>query len=203
MSIQHELLASIRIRPRTITELTKELQLTRTAVKHQLNKLLREGLVVEGEMRRSDKAGKPAREYKSSPGSEDANSSAYVPFIVGLLETLPDHLDRKERKNLFETIGGNMARHAGLPDKAGDRDRLNDAIDLVNSLGATAELVENNDELIITNMSCPLAKAVRQEPCVCDAVASFFTKATGLKIRAECTYGEMLVCRYKINSKKH
>lgn len=202
MSIQKELLASIRTQPRTISELSELLNLTRTAVKHQLNKLLQDGLVVEGDMRRMEKAGKPAREFKIAPGSEDANSSAYIPFIVGLLETLPNHLEKQDRVKLFETIGRNMASHAGLPEKESVKERLKDAINLVNTLGASAELVEEDSQLMIKNMSCPLASAVREEPCVCDAVASFFSKATGLNVRAECSYGEMLVCRYKIKSKQ-
>lgn len=198
MTLRDNLVASLRQKPCTITELTKELEVTRTAVKHQLNWLLEHGLIRKGEIRRNEKAGKPAREYEIAPGSEDAASSAYAPFIVGLLEQLPEHLDRKQRKKLFESVGRNMAQHVGLP-KADERDeRLKDAIALVNSLGATAELIENDEEILVKNHTCPLAKAVRQEPCVCDAVAAFFTAATGAKIKANCSYGEMLICQYRL-----
>ncbi len=202
MNTKDNLLKSLREKPRTISELAGELGITRNAIKLQVDQLMASGTIEKGTLRRAATAGKPAQEYKVAPGTEDNSSTAYVPFIQSLLETLPDHLDRKQRKKLLETVGRHMARQVGFSGNGTLEAKLKEAIAVVNSLGATATLIDDGNEIWVKNMSCPLASAVRKEPCVCDAVAAFFTEATNTKVKADCCHGEMLICQYRVEGAK-
>lgn len=205
MTTREKILLLLREHPKTISELTEKLNLARNAIAVQMDRLSAEGIVLKGEIRQNVTAGKPAREYMIAPGTEDSGSSAYMPFVASLLKNLPNHLDKKQRKQLLENVGRDMAIGAGIshqPDHSNMGDlhqRIEIAIATVNQLGATAELIEEDKQLTIRNVSCPLATAVRREPCVCDAVAAFFTEATGAKTKADCLYGENLTCRYVIS----
>lgn len=200
MTTKDKILKTLREKPKTISELAKELGVARTAITTQLDRLVADDLIQKGIMRTSSSAGKPAQEYKTVPGTEDAGSSAYLPFVKTLLDSLPDHLDAKQRKTLLEGVGRNMAENAGLNGNKNQslEQKIEAAIAIVNHLGATAELIDNDKEIIVRNITCPLASAVRSEPCVCDAVAAFFAKATGAKTKAACERGEDLICRYVI-----
>lgn len=202
MTTKDKILKTLRESPKTISELANGFGLARTAITTQLDRLVSEGLIEKGIMRPSNGAGKPAQEYKTVSGTEDVGSSAYLPFVKTLLEHLPDHLDQKERKNLLEVVGKDMAEKSGLNGSEENNksleEKIKDAIEIVNDLGATAELIDGEKEIIVRNITCPLASAVRSEPCVCDAVAAFFQEATGSKTHAACERGENLVCRYII-----
>lgn len=203
MTTKAKILKLLREQPRTISELALKLNLARNAISVQIDRLIVDEVVRKGEIRQSETAGKPAREYMVVPGTEDQGSSAYQPFVQSLLKTLPEHLDQKQRKTLLENVGRNMAKDVGFPNEGKLKQRIESAVAVVNQLGATAELEEEKSNIIVKNISCPLASAVRSEPCVCDAVAAFFTEATGAKTRADCQYGENLVCRYVISKKTH
>ena len=202
MTTKDKILKILRENPHTVTELTKKLGLARTAITTQLDRLTSDGLIEKGIMRSNNGAGKPAQEYKVVRGTEDYASSAYLPFVQTLLEHLPSHLDQKERRKFLKAVGKNMATKAGLHGKAEKNKSLEEkieaAIEIVNELGATAKLIDTGDEILVRNITCPLASAVRSEPCVCDAVAAFFEEATGSKTKAACDRGENLVCRYLI-----
>ena len=198
MTTRENLLTILRENPRTITELSNDLGLARNAVTIQLDRLVREGIVLKGEMRPAQSAGKPAQEYQIAPGTEDLYSTAYVPFISSFLEILPEHLSLQERKALLEKVGKHMAEHANINQNLPFEEKLQLALAIVNELGATAELIEEDDHYIVRNMTCPLASAVRKEPCVCHSVAAFFQAATGSKTTAGCQIGEQLICRYII-----
>ena len=47
-------------------------------------------------------------------------------------------------------------------------------------LGASTEVVEQPGGVLVRNYSCPVASAVRTEPCVCRALAAFFSEASPL-----------------------
>lgn len=202
MTTKDKILKTLRENPRTISELAKEFGLARTAITTQIDRLTSDGLIEKGIMRSNNGAGKPAQEYKTVAGTEDFGSSAYLPFVQTLLEHLPSRLDQKDRKKLLEAVGKNMAAKAGLQGKKKTdkslEEKIEAAIAIVNELGATAKLIDSGDEILVRNITCPLASAVRSEPCVCDAVAAFFEEATGSKTKAACERGEKLVCRYLI-----
>ena len=202
MTTKDKILQSIRETPKTVTELVQEFGLARTAITTQLDRLLNERLVEKGDMKSAQGAGKPAQVFKVVAGTEDAGSSAYLPFVVSLLENLPDHLDKAERKKMLEKVGRHMANGAGFKnEQKNDKpliEKIEDAIAVVNELGASAELIDQGDEILVRNITCPLASAVRSEPCVCNAVAAFFSEATGSKTKAACERGENLICRYII-----
>ena len=198
MTTRENLLSILRENPKTITELSNDLGLARNAVTLQLDRLVREGIVLKGDIRQGGSAGKPAQEYTIAPGTEDLYSTAYVPFITSFLEILPDHLSQQERQTLLEKVGQHMADHANINPNLSFYEKLQQALAIVNELGATAELIEEEDQYIVRNMTCPLASAVRKEPCVCHCVAAFFQAATGSKTSAGCHIGEKLICRYLI-----
>jgi predicted ArsR family transcriptional regulator len=202
MTTKDKILKTLRESPKTISELANDFGLARTAITTQIDRLVSESLIEKGVIRPSNGAGKPAQEYKTVSGTEDVGSKAYLPFVKTLLAHLPDNLDQKERKHLLQVVGKDMAAKAGLKGREKNNksleEKIEDAIEIVNDLGATAELIDSDKEIIVRNITCPLATAVRSEPCVCDAVAAFFQEATGSKTKAACERGENLICRYLI-----
>ncbi len=189
----------MRSEPRTLSELASELSITRNAVVVQVNQLLNEGIIRQGRQRRAATAGKPAYEYEAAPGSEDHASAAYQPFATALLSTLRRKLPDRTLTNVLRQTGLEIAQNAPIPANGTFNQKLNAAIGIVNSLGASAEVTQHSSgKLIVRNHACPFATAVRQDACVCRAAAAFFEGATGRKVRAACIRKDLLTCQYII-----
>ncbi len=200
MTTRDHILSLLRRGNLTTTELARRLEVSRNAVVVPLGQLVSEGLVRRATVRRSGRAGKPAHEFEVVPGHEDRVSTAYRPLALLLLETLPVHMDRAEIEALMLDVGREMARHAAPADNKSFADRLAAARRVVDDLGAATELISDDDRTIVVSHSCPLAAAVRKEPCVCRAVAAFFEAATGQKTVERCIRKGKLTCRFEIEA---
>ena len=66
------------------------------------------------ETRRSAGAGKPPVVYRAAEGSEDANSCAYRPFLLSLLNVLRERLGERAMGELLEETGRHLARSVGF-----------------------------------------------------------------------------------------
>ena len=200
MTTRDDILSQLRRGNLTTAELAKRLGLSRNAVVLPLGQLESEGLVRRAALRRSGQAGKPAHEFEIVPGHEDTVSSAYRPFTELLLTVLPRHQTSDDIEKLMLDVGREMARHIPSNGEKTFDDRLATARAVVDDLGAATELTVDGDHVLIQSRSCPLATAVRKEPCVCKAVAAFFEAATGQKTYERCIRKDKLTCRFEIEA---
>ena len=197
MSTRADILTALRREALTIRELAGRLQLTRNAIVLAVQQLTGEGLVA-GRPRKEKRAGKPALEYLAVPGREDVASKAYPPFAELLIEVLSEELDPEQLTRLMHRVGRKMTERLGgnrSPNVAG---RLDAAVAFVNRLGAEATVAATGHGLTVQSFSCPLARAVRKQPCVCEAMAAFFAAATGATVRSCCDRTDKLICRFDV-----
>lgn len=197
MSTKSDILRLLRREALTIRELADRLDVARNAVVLALQPLTADGLVA-GRPRKEKRAGKPALEYTIVPGREDAGSAAYPAFAELLLKTLPEHLSRDQLDQIMRDIGRRMASHLAVDDGAAFDERLQAAIAFVDELGADATVSSGSEGVKVQSFSCPLGRAVRQQPCVCQAMAAFFAEATGGRVEQTCQHGDKLVCQFEI-----
>ena len=184
----------------TVSQLCERLGITRNAVNVQLRLLEVHGLVRPSASRPRGAVGKPAVLYEAAPGSEDLSSKAYQVFLPGLLAVLKDRLDPAMLGEVLDELGRQLARAAGLGSPADFDSGLAAAMSAADALGASTEAVAQDGGLLVRNYSCPLGSAVRQEACVCRAMASFFSEATGREVSERCERGERLVCQYFVKA---
>lgn len=199
MSTRAEILSLLRRAPLTVAELARRLDVTRNAVIVPLRQLEADGLV-EGQERRDKRVGKPAVEYRSVPGHEDETSLAYPTFAELLVEALPRHLSRDQIQEAMTRIGAKLATQLanGNQSEASFSERLKAATDFADKMGAETVVEATEAGAVVRSYSCPLGRAVRQEPCVCSVIAAFFTDATGRRVVEQCDRGETLVCKFVI-----
>jgi len=199
ISAKNKVLTQLRKRSGTIAELAEACDVTRNAVNVQILQLISEGLVRKGRMRRPGGAGKPSQEFDMVWSEADRGSLAYRPFAATLLAVLGETIEPDVLSQVLEETGRAMARDAGLGEAGNFDRRLARAVEVVNSLGACAEVVEAPDgSLSVTNHCCPFATAVRADSCVCKAAAAFFSEATGRRVVERCARRDKLVCEYVV-----
>lgn len=199
MATRDDILTLLRRETLTINELAQRLGLARNAIVLPVQQLEADGVVV-GSTRKEKRAGKPALEYGLAQGTEDVASSAYPPFAELLMEALPAHLTRRQIADLMESVGQRMAGKLNTANTVDFDERLKAATDFVDELGA-ATLVERSETgAIVRSFSCPLGRAVRREPCVCEAVSAFFATVTGARVEQRCKHADRLECRFLVEA---
>lgn len=197
MSTRADILTILRREALTIRELADRLQVARNAIVLSIQQLTSDSLVA-GRPRKEKRAGKPALEYLAVPGREDVASQAYRPFAELLLEALPDHLSPDQLEQLMRSVGRKMSARLGADQRTAFAERLDAAIKFVNELGAEAIVTASEHGVVVQSYSCPLARAVRKQPCVCQAMATFFAETTGAAVQQRCDRGDKLVCQFEI-----
>ena len=183
----------------TIPELAAELGISRNSTHLQVRKLEAAGVVEKLELQRSSSAGKPAYQYRTAVGGEDVHSSAYKPVLDSLVRTICEDFSEQDRLVLFENAGRSMARANGLQPGADNTESIQKAVDVVNSLGAMAEITTEGKTSYVNCYSCPVATMVHHEPLTCTMVAAFFSEATDRKVSVLCKKNGTVVCGFEIS----
>jgi predicted ArsR family transcriptional regulator len=198
VSTKNDVLSAVQREPLTVVQVCERLAVRRNAINVQLKQLEAEGLVRRRKPLQTGTPGKPAIVYEAAAGSEDAASGAYKGFLLGLLAELQDQLDADQLAGVLEATGRRLAREAGLPATADFDNNLAEAMATADSLGASTEAVPDGTAIMVRNYSCPVAGAVRETPCVCKALAAFFSEATGRPASEHCLREGRLICQYRI-----
>ncbi|ODP35637.1 metalloregulator ArsR/SmtB family transcription factor [Pandoraea sp. ISTKB] len=207
MTTRNDILGLLQRESLTVLQLCERLGVTRNAINVQLKVLEAEGTVRRAKSVQSGGPGKPAIVYEAAPGTEDLGSSAYPAFLAGLLSVLDANLDPETLNRILETTGRRLAQEAGLTkpvvstngETAFER-RLAAAMAAADALGASTQAVPVDGGIMVRNYSCPLGGVTRDKPCVCRALAAFFSEATGRPASEHCIREERLICQYLIES---
>jgi predicted ArsR family transcriptional regulator len=198
-STRGRIVSLLRRRQRTVEELAAELGVTDNAVRAQLGALERDGLVRAAGSRKPPAAGKPAVLYDVPLEADALFSRAYAPMFTSLVTTLAEQMEGPELTAVLVEAGKRLA--AAYPSPVGDRERrLAAAGEVMQSLGAQVELIDNGNGVTLRGSSCPLAVAVEKRHEVCIAMQAFLEAMLGEPLMQCCEYEERPRCCFKMDS---
>ena len=198
VSTKSDILQLLQREPLTVVQLCEHLAVTRNAVIVQLKQLESESLVRRSKIRPPNTVGKPPVVFEAAPGSEDVTSTAYQVLLTQLLATLKDRYNADELGEVLEQTGRQLAQRAGLANPATFDSGLRSAMAAADALGASTEAVAQEGGVMVRNFTCPVGSVVREEQCVCRAMAAFFSEATGMPASEQCLREDRLICQYFI-----
>ena len=192
-----EIVELLRKGEMTIDELASALGVTRTAVRAQLARQLRDGFVEERGTRRS--ASKPARLYGLTTDAGLLLSRAYVPILTELLHVLARRLSRAEFDVLMHEVGKGLVPPTGRPPKS-LADRITGAQELLGSFGALTEVSESEGSYTILGYGCPLAAVTADHPEACRTLEALIGELVGAPTVAACERYERKSCCFEIKA---
>lgn len=182
-------------RQHTIETLAERLEITHNAVRAQIALLQREGIVeMQGEVKGTRR---PAALYGIVVGADVHFSKAYPEVLSHLVKVLSRRVPTKEFKTIMKDVGKDIADSMPLP--AGSaRERIAGALNVLKSLGAHADVSEEDGKFVITGHGCPISRAVTADIRSCLAMESFLNRLTGLPVTEHCNHSERPSCRFEI-----
>jgi predicted ArsR family transcriptional regulator len=180
---------------KTVDELASSLGVTKNAVRAQIALLERDGMVeVQGEQKGRRR---PAVIYGLAAGTDTHFSQAYPTVLSGVVRTLADRLKPKQLEDILRETGRRIADT--LPPLTGNpRERVEGAVRFLGTLGAIAEVIEEDGKLVIKGHGCPIAKAVQADGRSCLAMESLLAQLTGLTVQERCDHGARPGCRFEV-----
>jgi predicted ArsR family transcriptional regulator len=181
---------------RTVAELGEALKLTPNAVRMQLTRLERDGVVEQAGQRGGFR--KPHLLYRLSPQADGLFPKAYSLVLGHLLATIAGR-HPEEAKHLLEEVGRRIA--AAHPAPSDPQQRLAFAMNLLSELGAVAELQQDaQGRAIIQGQRCPLGEIVGDHPELCQALETLIAQLLGESVCECCDRSDPPHCRFIVGA---
>src|SRR4030095_6542916 len=181
-STRGRLVTLLRGTTKTVNELAEELQLTDNAVRAHLLSLERDGLFRQGGIQRGTR--KPHFAYELTEEAEHLFPKAYDALLNQLIAVLKGRLTPLALEEVLREVGRSLAGAQAASQKNGDREnRRGRALAALEAIGGAARVEKDNEKLVISSESCPLATAVAAHPEVCRLAGNLLSAIIGGEIR--------------------
>jgi predicted ArsR family transcriptional regulator len=192
-----KILVTLCWKRQTVSELAEGLGLTDNAVRAQLERLERDGLVAKAGSRRGVR--KPHVEYELTAEALTRFPKAYGTVLVHVVSVLRDRLRAGgSRGILLEAARRLLDQHLGRLRGRSPRQRLAAAIDKLNGAGLGIDVSERSGKTVIRSCSCPIASVTAVHPEVCALFATVLGEVLGADVSESCVKGGSPRCYFEL-----
>ena len=198
-STRGQIVTILRGSPSTVDELATKLELTDNAVRAHLSTLERDGLVRQSGIRRG--ARKPHFTYALTEEADRLFPKAYDALLNQLIAVLKTRLNPGEIEDVLREVGRAIASETPSGPDATLRSRVQRALTVLEAIGGSAEIEEEDDKIVIRGNGCPLAAAVNVHPEVCRLAETLVGEIVKAPVVEKCDRESRPQCRFEIDAK--
>lgn len=168
-STRQEILNILREeRQATVEDLAERLDLTPMTIRHHLNVLQAQNLVVANKVRRSKRVGRPRLVYILTDAADDLFPHAYGELARHLLSEVKDLVSEEETDAIFRRMAERVAGEAPPPEEGQSfEDRLEQVSEFLEEQGFLSHWEKTDEGYILTNVNCPYRQVSRHHGEVC------------------------------------
>ena len=185
----------------SVEELAEAVGLSSMAVRHHLNVLCGENLVVTSSMRRKKHPGRPQQLYTLDESATDLFSEDYYHLAEYLLDEVKATLGTAGLDELLSRIAARMVAEAPPPDPSqSPEERLDQVVQLMDDKGFTTRWGGDSNDYVIRVLTCPYRQVARVHHEVCRLDKKIIKDMLSVEpVRLTCmAYGDEN-CTYRIN----
>jgi predicted ArsR family transcriptional regulator len=180
-----------------VNDLAGALGLTDNAVRANLARLERDGLVQPAGSRASVR--KPESVYDITPEAERLFAKAYAPALATLLAVMEAGLDESELDSQLREAGRRLAApHLPSLSRLPFPQRAQKALQILEDLGGLADLEDRDGRLYVRGFGCPFSQVVAAHPKVCLVAQVLVGELLGRQVQEQCQRGERSRCCFVI-----
>ncbi|MFN2225404.1 MAG: helix-turn-helix transcriptional regulator [Anaerolineae bacterium] len=168
-STRQEILSILREEKQaTVDDLADRLELTPMTIRHHLNVLQAQNLVMASKVRRSKKVGRPRLVYTLTDAADELFPSGYGELARRLVGEVKETMGVEETRALFRRIAADLASEAPPPEKGQSfEDRLDQVSDFLKEQGFLSRWEKTEEGYVLTNINCPYRRISREHGEVC------------------------------------
>jgi predicted ArsR family transcriptional regulator len=152
----------------TVEDLAQRLELTPMTIRHHLNVLQAQNLVVAAKVRRSQKVGRPRLVYTLTETADDLFPHNYANLARHLVSEVKETVGKEEAKDILRRVADRIAQEAPLPVEGQDfEQRLTQVVDFMGDQGFIARWDKTDEGYVLTNINCPYRHVSREHGELC------------------------------------
>jgi len=184
-STRQEILEILRVeRQATVEDLASRLKLTPMTIRHHLNVLQAQNLVMATQVRRSQKVGRPRLIYTLTDAADDLFPQSYGELARHLVSEIKGKMNPQEVRSIFARIGERIAAEAPPPVPGQSFDeRLDQITDFLNRQGFLFRWEKTDEGYALINLNCPYRQVTKDHAEVCGMDTVLITRLLGVDIR--------------------
>lgn len=155
-------------RQATVEDLAQRLELTPMTIRHHLNVLQAQNLVIASKVRRSKKVGRPRLVYTLTDAADELFPQSYGVLARHLVSEVKETMGEEEAEAILRRVAERVAREAPPPALGQSfEERLTDVVEFMEELGFISRWEKTEDGYVITNINCPYRHVSREHTEVC------------------------------------
>ena len=194
---REEIIRLLRRAKQSVNDLAKALRLTDNAVRANIARLERDGLVTEAGVRPSVR--KPEIVYDITPQAERLFAKAYAPVLATVLDVMESGLDERQLDAQLREVGRRLAApHLPSLVHLPPRERARRVLQILEDLGGLAELQELDGQLYVRGFGCPFSQVVTAHPKLCLVAQVMVSELLGCDVSEQCDRGDRARCCFLI-----
>jgi predicted ArsR family transcriptional regulator len=197
-STRSKIVRLLRRAKRSVNDLAAALGLTDNAVRANLARLERDGLVQQAGNRPTVR--KPEAVYDITPTAEQLFPKAYASVLATLLSVMEADTDDAQLEARFREVGRRLAAPhlpavAALPAEQ----RAQRTLQILEELGGLADLERREDgRLYVRGYGCPFSAVVAAHPKLCIVAEALVSALLGREVREQCDRGDRSKCCFVV-----
>ena len=168
-------------RQATVEDLAQRLELTPMTIRHHLNVLQAQNLVVASKVHRSKKVGRPRLVYTLTEAADDLFPQSYGQLARHLVSEVKETMGEDEAEAILRRVAERVAREAPPPvDGQEFEQRLDQVMDFMHDQGFISRWEKAEDGYVITNINCPYRHVSQEHNEVCIMDTEILTNLLGV-----------------------
>ncbi len=185
--------------PLGVAQLATAAQVTATAVRQRLVRLMAQGLV-DRELARAGR-GRPSHRYRLTDKGRRQTGANFVDLALALWQEVRAIEDPEVRRGLLQRIAKTMARmYGGQIDGSTTAERMHSVSQVFNERNVPFSVDESGSLPVLTALACPYPELAEQDRGICALEKMMFAELVGSGLRlADCRLDGEECCRFVSN----
>jgi predicted ArsR family transcriptional regulator len=187
-STRQEILAILRQgHQATVEDLAKELELTPMTIRHHLNVLQAQGLVVAAQVRRLQTVGRPRLVYTLTEAAEELFPQSYAELARHLLSEVKEAQGPGRLQEVLRGTAGRIAGEAPRPVPGQSFEaRLDQVCQYLERLGFLFTWTKVDEGYLLSNANCPYRRVAQDHADVCGMDTMLLQGLLGVEPKPFC-----------------
>lgn len=181
-STRQEILAILKEeRQATVEDLAERLELTPMTIRHHLNVLQAQNLVVASKVHRSKRVGRPRLVYTLTEAADDLFPQGYGQLARHLVSEVKESMGEERAQAILRRVAERVAREGPLPVEGQPfEQRLDQVVGFMHDQGFISRWEQAKDGYVIVNVNCPYRHVSEEHNEVCIMDTEILTQLLGV-----------------------
>jgi predicted ArsR family transcriptional regulator len=168
----------------TVEDLAERLDLTPMTIRHHLNVLQAQGLVIAAKVRRLQTVGRPRLVYTLTEAADELFPQGHGELARHLLSEVKRTVGPDQTREILQRIAERIAREAPQPEPGQSFEaRLDQVTQYLERRGFLFTWVRTDDGYLLANVNCPYRRVAQDHAEVCAMDIALVSRLLGVEAR--------------------